>query len=258
MITVGIVNKNRPLSYVQDILNSVSSQEGLTIDNIIVVTSKQEKASTELIFPEVLGKIEVMENKAKNVASAKNIVLKKALEFNTTRLFLLEDDIEIKKNDAFVRYLNMLNGLKLGVVNAGYTNKSNYVLTKPSPRIKFCNIPNADVPSVVTNRHETGDFLLINLEMNKLTFSEELDYFETSEYMFQCWKYSYIPGLNQFFDLPESWEIVGRRRVATERNSDLKKIQADQQKMTELINNGWTIENNVNVIFDYIVDKLEG
>lgn len=257
MITVGIVNKGRPLSYVQEIIDAVYKQENVKVDKIIISTSKVSEATETLVSPD-FSIVEMLENKAKNVAGAKNGVLKKALEVGSTRLFLIEDDVDIKSPQCFDKYLNLLDGLQLGVVNAGYTNGSNYVLTKPSPRIKFMNIPNEMVPAVVTNRHEAGDFLVINLEMNKLNFSEELDYFETSEYMFQCWKYSYIPGLNQFFDVPESWELVGRKPVKTERESDMKKIQADQQKMSELINNGWVIENNVNVIMDYIIGKLSG
>jgi len=253
MIVAGIINKGRPVSYVRDIIDSVNSQT-ITPDKIIVSTNKE--VYTECEEHDAITVISVND---KNVSSAKNSVIKKAMELGATKLFLLEDDIVIHKDETFEKYLAVLEVLDLGMMSAGYTNRSNYVLTAPSPRIKFDVTGLTDkFDAVVTNRHEVADFILIDLEKNKLSFNEDLDYFEFSEYVYQCWKYSYIPGLNQFFDIPNSWDYVGPRPdCPSERANDVKAISADQKKMTDSINNGWVIENDVKIITDYIIFKLK-
>jgi len=254
MITVAILNKQRPVSYVRDIIDSINSQT-ITPDKIIVSTDHE-------VYPdcEEHDAITTIPVNGKNVASAKNALLMEALRAGTKRLFLIEDDIEIYKRDTLEKYISLMDELDLGMVCNGYTNKSNYVLTAPSPRVRFITDDmSKGFDAVITNRHEVGDFVLINLEKNVLNFAEELDYFEFSEYAFQCYKYGHIPALNQFFDIEDSWKYVGPRpNCSSTRKNDVKAINEDQKKMSEMINNQWRIENDLKVILDYIVLKLQG
>jgi hypothetical protein len=262
MIAVAILNKQRPVTYVYDIISSCLEQT-IVPEKILIHTDnvKQIEDYINASFVTTNPEIEFIVNKiqTKNVSTAKNSILKEALRAGVSQIFLLEDDIEIYKEDTLEKYLATLNELDLGMIFSGFTNTANYVLTAPSPRIKFDTTGlSKGFNAVVTNRHEVGDFVLIDLDKNKLTFSEELDYFEFSEYVFQCWKYNYIPGLNQFFDIENSWEYVGPRKDCKSlRENNIKAIKDDQKKMSDIIKNEWVIENDIKKILDYIIFKLE-
>lgn len=259
MIVTGILNKYRPLDYVTSLLMNCLDQT-IELDHIFIYTDKKE--AVEKWIDENIGStktnIVVSDSVHGNISEAKNRIISDALYINAQRLFIIEDDVEIHRNDTLEKYLALLNNLNIGVVSAGYTNKSNYVLTLPSPRLRFHT---KDMfhgfNEIITNRHEVGDFILINLDTNKLQFDKSLDYFEFSEYIWRCNESGLIPGLNQFFDINDSWEYVSGRECDSTRKNDINAIQKDKNVMKKLINNEWKIENNVKTIMDYIINQYK-
>jgi hypothetical protein len=152
----------------------------------------------------------------------------------------------------------------LGVIFSGYTTvdekpNSNYILTKPSPRVrvKVSGISD-EIDYILTNRHELSDFMLIDLNKNDILFDEELSLFEMSEYVYKCWKSENIPFLNQFFDIHDSWKYFTiRDEIKRVRQFNIDITNKDKNRIHNIIGDGWKIENNIDNVLDFIVDNLK-
>ena len=250
MNVVAILNHGRPQEYITDIIDKCLKQS-IDIDTFIISTDSNFTVSAECDSL-------VIDNKDTTVAEAKNVILDKASKLgDNVKLFLIEDDVDIFRIDAFEKYLTLMNDLNLGLLFSCYTNTSNYVLTIPSPRVELVYEGRAPSTSVITNRHEASDFIVIDLDKNDTKFDETLTCFEFSEYVFRCHKDGIIPALNQFFDISDSWKYLGKRRNC----KSLRKytddvIDADKKRMDKLIDNQWTIENDIKVVVDYIRKQI--
>lgn len=249
--TVAILNYNRPYAYVENLIESIKKQKDVRCE-ILVASNQKGKQDDD---SEYSDNINYLWCDCDNIADAKNNIINHVrdnkLPFH--KLFIIEDDIEILRDDTLYQYLKTMEVLKLGTIFNSYTNHMNYIITKPSPRTNIKLTGLCDIDGVTTNRFECGDFILIDLEKNNEMFNTELKYFEFAEWCFRCWKEGHIYALNQFLDIPESWTYIQLRKDCKSlREATDKLINDDRKKMDELIENKWVVENNIGIVVDKI------
>lgn len=255
MIVVGILNYKRPIEVVENLVNSVNNQEIDDKYKIVLCTDKSDEERSNI------SKYDNIDNSELNVPESKNAIIKYARKKKAKKVIIIEDDVTINDDEkgTFKRYINTMNDLKVGILFCCYTKTSNFVLTKPSPRILmgYKGLGGAKTDMVSTNRYEVGDFILINLETNELLFNEGLSHFELSEYVFRCWQNDLIPALNQFYDIPDSWEYLGANPgLDSMRNYDEEHLAKEKELVDSIIGDKWKINNNAEDVVNHIRTSL--
>tara|TARA_E500000178_G_C17038997_1_gene765464 strand:+ start:18513 stop:19295 length:783 start_codon:yes stop_codon:yes gene_type:complete len=258
MITVAVLNYKRPIEWLEGIISSSLKQSVCQITpNVIICSDESEET---LKKSDVLKDLDFtyIENTGESIANSKNKIIEKSIELDTEKLILIEDDTVISDefDDTFEKYIDLMNDMNLGVIFNCYTKPANYVLTKPSPRLLLGYKGHAKSEMLTTNRHEMCDFMIIDVVKNKERFNEDLCIFESSEYIFKSQKSGQIPFLNQFFDIPDSWEKISGREIDTSRNCENHVVNEDRQKMDKVVNGEWSVNNDLNDIIEYIRKQL--
>jgi uncharacterized membrane protein len=260
MIAIGIVNHKRPFKWVDSIIKSCVKQTLFEEQdfNLIISTDNPEEYK-DIKFDRDI-KIEIIDNTELSIAQSKNSIIEKAVELKSTKLFIIEDDIVVDEtyNQTFEEYYNLLTDMNLGLVFNCYTKNSNNVINFPSPRLLIGFKGHANCEMLTTNRHEVGDFSLIDLEKNKERFNEDLKIFDFSEYVFKSWKKGHLPFLNQFFDVPDSWDKI---YANTECETSLRvykdeEVAKDKEIMDRVVNNEWKVNNELDDVIKYIREQL--
>ena len=65
-----------------------------------------------------------------------------------------------------------------------------------------------------------------------------------------------LPFLNQFFDIPDSWQKIRGREIDTSRNCENEVVSKDREAMDKVVNGEWNVNNDLNDIISYVRKQL--
>lgn len=187
----------------------------------------------------------------KSIAKSLNMIIDKAIELNTDYLFILEDDIKIKDNSVFQKYIDLMEQFQYGLIFYGFIKGNRIFNKRPNPcvQIKLKNNEN-----IIFNRFISSGCLLIDLKKNKEKFNESLQVLEFEEYIFRCRTLGHIPFNGFYIDLNDSWNYIESIPCKGERNRSLELIKADKLIMDNLTVDN-KLEFNVDKLFKHLIDK---
>lgn len=157
------------------------------------------------------------------VGKSKNILFKKLLDEGCDHIFIIEDDLIIKDNNIFKKYIqtSKISGLKH--LMFGYHGPANKYHGAPDSR--FCVPYNKDWSiNVAFNRHCVGAFCYYHrsvLEDVGLNDEEFLNAWEHVEHSYRIVKAGYLPGYWFWPDVKDSVNYIDEQ-ACSEDNSTIR------------------------------------
>lgn len=138
-----------------------------------------------------------------NVAKSKNLILEYAKKNEYEYCFIIEDDVIIKKDTAFEKYLNLMDELDYKVLFYGF-DKCNRVLNnvKPNP----CMVVRVnDDTEVYVVRNPCSSVTLFKVDENMQMFDGNLKNMEFEYYLWDVKETGGLRSFGFFPDIPLSW-----------------------------------------------------
>jgi len=151
-IGIGCITCNRP-EFFKKCIDSIPENIG----DIVVVNDGQPYSSSS--YPDKIKEV-IQHTINKNVGISKNEALRWMIQKDCSYLFLIEDDMIIKKSDVFEKYINTAAKSGLFRLSYGYHGPANKTKEgKPNPREI---IDYGDGIEVAFNLHSVGSFCLFH------------------------------------------------------------------------------------------------
>ena len=195
----------------------------------------------------------ILEPKA-NVAKAKNLIMDKARELKAQYLFILEDDVIVKDDSVFEKYIDLMGKYDLGVTMYSF-DKTNIAMGKPNPIMKI-------------KLDEEGNELWVarqscsscmGFDLNRapiLKFDEKLQMAELDMFLKNASINKHIPFFGFYFDLPNSDKYFDRVDVPTARVITKKQMEADKKYISEVLKVTLKPDESLDSVIDYIRKKV--
>ena len=201
MIFVGIVTCNRP-DFFKKSYESIRNAKNV---NLIAVVNDGK----EIVDPEETT-IYIPNEKNLGVGKSKNILLKKALEYDMDHIFIVEDDIVVKNPEVFNEYVKARNLTGLQHFCYGYhgpANKNGISGGKASPRyvVDYGSI------KIAINMHSVGAFCYYSKEVLKevgLLDEKFTNAFEHVDHSYRIAKAGYTTPYWNWPDLQNSMDYL--------------------------------------------------
>lgn len=204
-IGLGIVTCNRPEFFLK-CFRSIPSDYLLAVVNDGSDFDKKDidKLQKERSFTYFHNNVNL------GVGKSKNILFRYLLDSGCDHIFLVEDDIVIKKPDVFQKYIELRNVTGIQHFNFGYhgpANRGNVSKGVPSPRY----IIDYGVTQLAINANSVGAFCYYTKEVLQNVGLIDEDYtnaFEHVDHDYRIFKAGYSTPYWNFPDLANSWEYL--------------------------------------------------
>ncbi|MDG0795971.1 glycosyltransferase family 2 protein [Pectobacterium punjabense] len=199
-IGIGIVTYNRP----EGLLSLYNSLPLDVIDELIIVNDGNYQTSFEGITHLVIN------NECNlGVGKSKNIALRHLLSKKCEYLFLLEDDIYIKRKDVFERYISISKKTGLQHLNFSQHGNGNKDENK-SPKVNLtAKYDDFELPLY---GYCVGAFSFYTKScLDKVGLMDEIYYnaLEHVDHTMLVYKAGMHTSFGYFPDIPESWNYIG-------------------------------------------------
>ena len=184
----------------------------------------------------------------RNVAQAKNILLRNAHADRLAMFCIIEDDIEILHDNVIQEYFDLLEEYKLGLIFFGYGGELNYVFGKPNPRL----ILNRKTGKpIIGNAMPCGSLMCFNTQINQELFDESLHFLELKEYIFRMRQKNLLPFTGIYFDIDKSYDRISSVKLEPSRKKDFYLLMLEGQllKSKKII---LEVCNNLDTIFSFV------
>lgn len=167
-----------------------------------------------------------------NISKSKNKIIDFAKEKypKAKYLFIIEDDVIVKDNSIFDKYIELMEKYELGVVFYGF-DRTNTLFKKPNPGLAVTVSKEGE--EVWFNRFPCTSVIGFDLEKNNVKFNENLMMIEIDVYMQECANAKLIPYNGFYFDIQDSFKYFERQDIPTERLKTREAIAMDKKVLMD-------------------------
>jgi len=240
-VGVGIVTCNRP-EFLHKLMDSLLQCDGIA-DYVIVINDGDFLDPTEYIKDSDMSKHGSWINNEANlgVARSKNLAMKHLRDDNCDHIFIIEDDMLIKRKDIFEAYINASKISGIDHMMFGYhgpANKNNISKGKPVPRL----IVDYGDFKIALNRHCVGAFCYYTKEsLEKCGLIDERfkNAFDHVSHSYTLAQNGYSTPYWWWSDLANSTDYI-EEQACSEESSSIKTPEK-MKEWSENINNSMKI-----------------
>jgi hypothetical protein len=239
-VLYAILNYNRDPKLVMEIV------ENLPKDSHIVLATNQKNR-----FNDYKNKFKNILNIKgdKNISSSKNKLLRYSKNEGYEYCFIIEDDLIIKDNSAFEKYINLMERFEIKYCFYGFDNRNIVLDGKKNPCMEI-KLGEDDYLHIC--RYPCSTLLCFKIEKNMPLFNESIYSLENEEITQRLKDAGFINFNGFFIDLFESWKYFGRSDVPREKNISDEIGKRDMK----ILNSYITFDTNSQEFLDYIKSKL--
>ena len=187
----------------------------------------------------------------KNIGASKNVILKHAMENDYDYCFIIEDDMIIKDDTVFDKYMKLIQTLDYNVLFYGFDNKNRVLANiKPNPCI---NVIIDDNTGLCVNRSSCSSFMLFKVEKDMLLFNDNMIIFETDELLWRMKQNDKLQSYGFYPDIKESWLNFDKTGEKRARSIDQKDAENDMVIMKEK----YPVDMDADGYINFIRDKFK-
>ena len=223
-VGIGIVTCNRE-QFLENLLQSLPSDHYTAVvnDGDILGWDDMEhsKVDNYVYNPENIG-----------VGKSKNILFRILMNKGFEHIFIIEDDMIIKDQDVFNKYVEASEVSGIKHMMFGYHGPANKRLGKPHPRFK---VPYNKEVELAFNLHCVGSFCYYHHSVlsDVGIFDEQYNNaWEHVDHSYQIVKAGYLPGYWFWPDLANSYDYIGEQACSND-NSVIRPREDWQSNIKE-------------------------
>jgi hypothetical protein len=243
-VLYGILNYRRSFDTTKAIHDQIPAEKP---EDILILRKASMNFHDKNAFKDIVKKPD------NNIAKSKNMILKHAQDNGYDYCFIIEDDMVIKDETCFEKYLTLIDELGYSILFYGF-DKRNRVINniKPNPCLA---VRVSDDQEVFASRNPCSSFLLLKVTPDMQMFDERMEALELEFYLWDQAQSGGIQSFGFFPDIPTSWNYFDttnedRQRVITQelgakdlklRNIDFK-LDTNADAFLQFLQERYTIQ----------------